>query len=154
MNHIRTLGGVAVVLFAACAGPPPATIGVSTDLPEGIQVAAARARDAWCAAPVGWCPDIVSEGGEAHIEIHHFADERKGCQMRNDGLGTIDVRPAIADWSADDLTGAMTHEFGHFGIDGHVPSSALMHARFSSPGEIPWAVDTEASDAWCAQQGC
>ncbi len=147
------------LLLAACGGPPPPrTISVAPELPEQVQIAAAVARDAWCAAPVGWCPELVEGMGDAEIRVEPFPDAFDGIQghvgagAHNDGA-FIAVAPAVIDGFTD-LSGALTHEFGHFGIDGHVPTSALMHARFATAADVPTVVDVEASAEWCSQQGC
>lgn len=142
-------------LLFGCGAPPPRTIQVSPELPEAVQVAAARARDAWCLAPVGWCPELTTEPGDAFIEVRAYRGTSAGSRMRNNLGVAIQVQPDVAKWPADQITGAMTHEFGHFGIEDHVAKSALMRARFETSSDVPWDVDAEASDEWCAEQhGC
>jgi hypothetical protein len=143
---------VALMLVCAACGspPPPRTITVSEDLPLQVQAAAYIARDAWCASPVGWCPEIVTGFADAQIIVHRFTGNNPGAKLHNDGA-RIEVQPDAVDF---DLSGAMTHEFGHFGIDGHVEDSELMHKEFASSLDIPVTVDPEAVGAWCKEQEC
>jgi hypothetical protein len=155
---------IALVAFALSVLPgcssaytAPHTITVSPDLPADVQVAAARARDAWCAVSdqTGWCPELVSEGGEGEIVIRHFPEEAEGAQARTCADDTVCVRPGMADATADDLDGVLTHEFGHLaGIAGHIARSSLMRAQFPTPADIPTEVDPLAVEALCEQQGC
>lgn len=167
MDHIRTLGGIAVVLFAACAEPPPPrTISLSSELPDKVLAAAAAARDAWCAAPVGWCPELVyDQPGDSRIRVHDFRGEirpdadgdgvfEQGYGAHNDRGALIEVAPYAAEFSQEELNATLMHEFGHYGISGHVQASALMRRLLNFFIEIPDHVDAEAAAAWCAQQGC
>jgi len=147
---IAALVFVGIMLLNGCGAAPPRTITVSPDLPEDVQVAAAVAADAWCSAPVGWCPELVAEGGESEIRIEAFKGHSAQARANNGGRA-IRVQPdTIGFW----LDGMMTHEFGHYGIDGHVPTSALMRAKFDLDTDIPTTVDAQAAGEWCAQQGC
>lgn len=149
--------GLVLVACGAEAPPPPATITVSPELPAAVREAAARARDGWCAAPVGWCPELVASGGEVEVRVEAFG---RAC--------TEDTPVGVACWGALhvasgdilvapvswlDLDGPLLHEFGHAGIRGHIDESALMRAEFMSDG-VPTVVDAEAAAGWCAQQGC
>lgn|SRR3569832_2098916 len=154
-------GCFVAVLWAAlvgCAGyTPPRTITVSPDLPADVLIAAARARDAWCdvAETTGWCPELVDAGGEGQIVVRHFPEEAEGAQARTCGNDTICVRPGMADATADDLDGVLTHEFGHLaGIAKHVERSSLMRAEFPTPADIPAHVDALAVAELCKEQGC
>lgn len=150
------------LLLGACSAPPlpPQTIAIDPQLPPGVVAAVHRARDAWCAAPVGWCPDIVAENGDAYIMAGHWAKETNGVDAgniaRNNGhrvmLSETMLSAGYVD--ADYWVGAITHEFGHFGIDGHVASSPLMRADMEAPRQIPSTVDGPAAAEWCNEQGC
>lgn len=146
-----------------CAGAPapPATIAIDSNLPQGVQAAAAEARDAWCAAPVGWCPEIVAGRGEAFVTAGHWSKETNGVDpgsiASNRGNGTILLSETLLSAGyvdAEYWVGALTHELGHFGIDGHVASSPLMRANMETPREIPSTVDPPAAAEWCNEQGC
>jgi len=140
-------------MLVGCAAAPPQTITLAPGLHESVAIAAARARDAWCAAPVDWCPELVDSGGDAQVIVQAFTGQSWDSRMNNSGE-TIKVQANIVEGGADYLTGAMVHEFGHFGIDGHVPRSPLMKARFDLGEDIPWTVDSLAAAEWCKQQGC
>jgi hypothetical protein len=144
-----------LLLLCACGRVPPDSITVSPELPEPVQVAAARARDIWCAVSdrTGWCPDLVDEGGQARLHVGHFADEKIGAKAHTD-QGSVELSPDAATWDVDALTGVLAHEYGHLGIEGEVPHSPLMCGFYDSPLDIPWAVDTLALSAWCDQQEC
>lgn len=162
MTHSRTVLVylVCAAALAACApeATPPATITLGAALPESVQIAAARARDAWCAAPVGWCPELVAEGGEGIIRVAHFkleaSSDPKALKPAWQVENRIDVAPFAQDWTADELSGPMLHEFGHFGIEGHVEDSPLMREKPGNVAQMPRAVDAAAAAEWCAQQGC
>lgn len=149
---------VAVAALTGCGGyTPPQTITVSPELPEAVLVAAARARDAWCAVSdvTGWCPELVSEGGEGQIVIRHFPQEADGAQARTCGDDLICIRPGMVDATADDLDGVLTHEFGHLaGFSGHNARSSLMREDFPTPADIPAVVDPLTVTVLCEQQGC
>lgn len=157
----------ALALLAACAEPPPPrTISLSSALPDTVLVAASAARDAWCAAPVGWCPELVYDVmGDSELRIHDFRGEMRpdadgdgvfeqGYGAHNDRGAVIEVAPYAAERGQAELTAMLMHEFGHYGISGHVPASALMRSRLNFFVEIPDHVDAPASDQWCRQQGC
>jgi hypothetical protein len=163
VNHIRILCGIAVVLSAACAEPPPPrTISLSSSLPDNVLIGAERARAAWCAAPVGWCPELVYDVmGDSELRVHSFSgevepdgDSYRGIGAHNDRGAMIDVAPYAATLSADVMAATLMHEFGHYGIKGHVPASALMRRELNFFVAIPDHVDAEASDEWCRQVGC
>jgi hypothetical protein len=152
------------LLLGACGGPamaPPHTIMLDPRLPSGVIDAAHRARDAWCAAPVGWCPEFVTERGDAFITEGHWSKETNGvdpgsiASNRGNGVVLLSETMLSAGYvDTDYWAGALTHEFGHFGIDGHVASSPMMRADMRTPREIPSVVDAAAAAEWCAQQGC
>jgi hypothetical protein len=153
------LVAVALVLMSGCgAAPPPRTIAASPDLPESVLIAASRARDAWCAAPVGWCPELVPDSGDAVITVGDYdgSDATENASGgRNDGSGSLEIATWAVSIPLEDLVGIMTHEFGHFGIDGHVNHrGSLMYWRFEYSSDIPHDVDSWSSVEWCDQQGC
>ena len=158
---------LAVALLAACAEmPPPQTISLKSDMPDNVLLAAELSRDAWCVAPVGWCPELVyDQMGDSQIRIGDFKGEVKpdadgdgsferGFGAHNDRGAVIGIAPYAATWGAEQLTAALMHEFGHYGIQGHVAASALMRAELNFWNDVPDHVDIEASDKWCEQQGC
>lgn len=137
------------------------TIAVDRSLPPGVHEAVARARDAWCAAPVGWCPEIVADNGEAFIVAGHWSKETNGIDpgsiASNRGDGTVLLSQTMLSAGYVDAgywTGALTHEFGHFGIAKHVERSPLMRAELEGPREVPTVVDAAAAAEWCSEQGC
>lgn len=136
--------------LVACRPQPPQTIEVADNLPSAIVDAAHQARNSWCAVSdvTHWCPDIVENGGDAYISLH--ALPRK-VRAHNNGY-RIEVDPDVLSSQAWNLEGVLTHEFGHFGIEGEVPGSKLMVGQWPTPLDIPWIVDPEAVKAWCAQQ--
>lgn len=161
------MGGFALVMLACavlfldgCAPQPPRTIAVSPSLPDGVHEAAQRAASAWCdvSNQTHWCPDIVDSDGDSEVrpddwpgacESDSAPDEP--CNGMHNYRGIyIGVSPMVRDWDADKLTIQLTHEFGHYGIDGHVKRSLLMRAV--NPASA--AVDSPALAAWCEQQGC
>ena len=142
------------VLTGCGTPPPPRTITVSPNMPEAIQVAAQRAADAWCSAPVGWCPELVDDGGDSVILVGDAAGNADFVAATNNGRRLlISARTVAEGWTADDLTGPLLHEFGHYGIDGHT-RDGLMAPRFEYALEIPHEVDPVAVAEWCEQQGC
>lgn len=148
-----------LVLACACGVPaPPRTISVSPELPEHILIGVATARDAWCSAPVGWCPELVDYGGESIVAVEHFEVEGKdssGLKPRmNNVNGYIQISPVIANDPTWPWSGMCTHEFGHYGIPAHLSKSPLMKAAFGLNDPVPIVVDSVAASAWCTYQGC
>lgn len=155
----------ALVLATGCGASPPLTISVDATLPEGVHVAAARMVDAWCAVSdrTHWCPEIIEPGGaEAEISMGHWkteidlASDSPGGAAHNQQALAIEISQDLIEAGmieADYWTGILTHEGGHFGM-GHDEKSALMHARFETPADVPWEVDAEAVEAWCKDEGC
>jgi len=137
-----------LLVLVACAGAPPRTVTVGIDLPPEVRVAAWNARERWCAA-VGYCPELVAFGGDGFVRVRRFGDDWIAAAHQTRDL--IEVSPL---WLDHDLTGAMLHEWGHFGIDGEVESSWLMKARHADEADFPDVPDPAAIEAWCAQQGC
>lgn len=164
------LGSFALVMLACAlllldtgcgAPPPPRTISVRADLSDSIREAAYTAAAAWCAVEdqTHWCPEIVEEGGDAEIRADDFAgacenDTPEGtlCNgMHNDRGFYIGISPAVLSWYETDVVSILlAHEFGHFGIDGHVARSRLMRAVAPDSSEV----DAPAVVEWCNQQGC
>jgi hypothetical protein len=155
-----------VAVFAmACGAAPPKTIEVSTELPAGVQLATAIARDAWCAVAdrTHWCPELVEAGGDASIVVREYpgactddTPEGTNCSggRNHDGVA-IYISPLVSEEPGEKLAGVVTHEFGHFGIDGHIARSELMRWFFpGGPETIPATVDSSAVAGWCQQQGC
>lgn len=160
----------ALVIYATGCNslPPPAAINVESDASPVVAEAIAAAREAWCVADVGWCPDLVSFGG-AEIEITRWDDAghtlQAGETMEETGwtgpaahtdAWRIEVAPEFA--TAEDLTWVLVHEFGHFCIndyssdtklvhDGHVPTSKIMRAA-QLDGRPTAEVDAPARRAW------
>jgi hypothetical protein len=140
------------LLLAACAPEPPKTISLGS-VPDSVREAAYVAAAAWCAVSdrTHWCPELVEAGGDARLTVGHF-DAESGHAAAHQTGDMIEVSPGVLDgWPLD---GIMTHEFGHFGIDGHVRRSPLMHARFEHASDLPVVVDDLAVAEWCKQQGC
>jgi hypothetical protein len=157
------LWGVSLVVLAfALTGcgtwpDPPRAITVSPNLPDAVLLGVVQARDAWCAAPVGWCPELVESGGDSDIVVAHFAgevtEEGSGVAAYNHNGVRIFVSQNAVD-SGEKLGGALAHEFGHFGIAGHVEASPLMRAETDYLGDVEPRVDAFAAMQWCREQGC
>jgi hypothetical protein len=170
MKHAERYLPLAIALSCACNSlPPPASIEVGPETPETVAAAIAQARDAWCVADVGWCPEIVSRGGEARVYVTDW--DGVGHQLNEsvtfeEGGWTgpaahtsawrVEVAPQFA--TELDLTWVLVHEFGHFAIggfcsdsklvkDGHVPSSLIMRAAQLDGRPAP-EVDDPARRAW------
>jgi len=150
------------LLVLACGSPiPPDTIGVN-GMPEEIIEAALTAADAWCAADVGWCPEIVAGASDAPIVIGDFKGQVRinedgaleGLAAHNVACAYIEVAPlAVELMTPEELAAVLMHELGHFGIKGHVPSSTLMRSRITLGAESPDHVDWPAAREWLRQQG-
>lgn len=167
---LAVAASLVAVALSGCAQPTPSTISVDPDSPPELFVAAARAVDAWCAVSdrTHWCPELVDAGGDATIGVgswsHACTDATPvggSCADMKTTGHRVTVSPTAARDSADNMTGALAHEIGHFGISlwddgyGHSDSSALMRAYFpGGPASIPWVVDDEAVAEWCREQGC
>lgn len=153
----KLLVGFLVLWALGCNSlPPPASIRVDDTTPDVVANAIGVARDAWCAADVGWCPEI-SPFGEATVTVTRWREVGHGV-----GPGTtleetgwtgpaghefawaVEVAPEFA--TDLDMPGVLTHEFGHFAIEGHDPRSALMVAFHTDP--IVPVVDEFARRDW------
>lgn len=158
-----------VVYLTGCNSlPPPGAINVKSDAPEVLAKSIALARDAWCAADVGWCPDLVTYGG-ADVVITtwakdgHFAGPGETLEeagwtgpAAHTSAWRVEVDPNFA--TDLDLPWVLVHEFGHFCIndfspksklivDAHVPTSAIMQAA-QLDGRPDAVVDEPARRAW------
>lgn len=147
---------IAALCLACNSLPPPPAITVNSAMPDVVASAISTAREAWCAADVGWCPDLVSSGGaDVMITDWRYVGHALGPGETVDETGwtgpaehrdawRIEVAPPFA--TQEDLPGILTHAFGHFCIDGHIADSALMRA--STVGAIVPLVDEPARAAW------
>lgn len=163
---VRSISLAALVaVLVGCGGyTPPHTVTVSPQLPPDVLVAAARARDAWCAVSdeTGWCPELVASGGKGQIVVRHFQGEvdaaARGAvaQAATCADDTICISPdAAANLSADDLDGVLAHEFGHLaGFSDHYARARLMRESYPTPADIPCEVDPVTVVKLCEQQGC
>lgn len=148
----------AIVVYASGCNslPPPASIHLEADASEVLAEAVWTARDAWCAADVGWCPDVFP-GGEARIyvttwdgaghELNPAAEsfEEAGWTgpAGNETAWEVKVPPPFA--TAQDLSWILVHEFGHFCIDGHTREGIMQAAPAYRPEPV---VDETARAAW------
>lgn len=119
--------------------PPPPAITVRSDAPDVVVSAISQARDAWCVADVGWCPDLVAFGGaDIYIRTWNGAGHPAGPGETLEESGwegpagiqdawEIQVPPQFA--TALDLPWILVHEFGHFCIQGHDSRSTIMSAQ-------------------------
>lgn len=136
--------------------PPPPAITLKSDASDVMTEAVWTARNAWCAADVGWCPEVVEFGGaDIHIRswsgAGHFAGpgdtlEEAGWKgpAGHEDAWSIEVPPEFA--TEEDLPWILTHEFGHFCIEGHVASSLIMSAQ--PTGRPEPVVDEPARRSW------
>jgi hypothetical protein len=166
MKH--TVATIYILAACACGAPtPPRTINLD-DAPENAREAAYVSAAAWCdvSDQTGWCPELVyGVMGDAKIWVGHFPGEiqpnaagdswaAEGYGAHNVGSG-IQIAPLAARLlSIPELSAVLDHEFGHFGIEGHVSTSALMQAVMHVDIDAPQSVDQEAVNAWCKEQDC
>lgn len=152
MNNNRSmkLAPLALIALACNSLPPPPAITVRDNDDPIVVSAISVARDAWCNADVGWCPDLVSFGG-AEVSIVPW-DGVGGERIDGTWYGAaghedawnIEVDPAFM--TDEELPGILTHEFGHFCIEGHNAKSALM-TWFHTEAIVP-VVDEQARESW------
>jgi Zn-dependent protease with chaperone function len=138
---------------------PPEQIAIG-DLPEDVQVAAAAARDAWCAAEVGWCPELTEDSG-APIEIGHWDTEvsggEPGAYGHNDNGAYIEISRNWLDSgtaTVHGLTVVLIHEMGHWGNQGHAREGIMKAEHPHGPESVEPVVDAAAQALWCAEQDC
>ena len=147
----------ALLLNLACNSlPPPAAITVNASTPDVVARSIVVARDAWCVADVGWCPEIVEWGGaEVVVTRWDGAGKPGGPGETLEETGWIGPAAHADAWRVEvvpefvtdlDLPGVLAHEFGHFCLDGHVGASALMRPEHVDP--IQPIVDAAAASAW------
>jgi hypothetical protein len=135
-----------------------------------MQEAVVAAADSWCqvADVTGWCPEvIVAPFGDALVTSGHWDTEVSmapdgaayGAWAENDRATRITISANMVESGlvdAETWTGAIKHEFGHFGIyaPAHRRQSPLMRDRHESATDYPDIPDSVALDMWCSQQGC
>jgi hypothetical protein len=141
--------------------PPPETISVDPVLPPEVMAGALIARDAWCASPVGWCPEIGTGAAASAIVPDSWGsearpDEEYGAWAHNDGAFIGLSREALS-WgtvTAEMWGCALSHEFGHYVVRGHLDDPSLMRPVIVDPYACSPVVDDATIAAWCEQQGC
>ena len=165
MSRLLSLLASASFFCLACGRTPPQSVSIDPSFSEEQQATIVDVVDQWCES-VGYCPEL-SVGGKAEgrIVAEHDYDpvtgdriggyERhgraEGSGAFNDGDGTVFVNLdhiRMGDPSIFWMT--LAHEFGHFGIDGHIK-----HGLMGSHQDVGMScIDKHAVDEWCDQQGC
>lgn len=156
---------VALLMVACVDDSPPRTITVDSRFTDEQHSMILDIRNQWCQS-VGYCPDLVTKGGNAKIlcQTHEEflrSNPAQGAIAHNhfDGDYTIFVDCEVLtttspyNTSGDYIHDTMLHEWGHFGIrmDLFEPGF-LMSMRASLNPAV--CIDLESAQLWCKEQEC